>query len=211
MKPRFRLNRRFCFTGYCRWQSLRSAAAEAEILDFTGGHPTPILTFGSMVYGDASSWMQRLAAHWPSNRKLIIQQGWAGFEAPPRAPHIKILGPMSHDQLFEHASLVIHHGGAGTTASVLHAGRPHIIVPHIADQNFFAHEIRRLGCGIQLRKATWPENLATAVARVEADPSLRLRAAEASRVLHSENGPRTAVEALENYVREGATVDDVLY
>jgi len=210
MKPKFRLNPRFRFTGYCRWQARHSDEAEREIAAFTGGERVPVLTFGSMVYGDASFWMQRLAARWPRDRKLIIQRGWAGFVAPPRCPHIKVLGPMSHDQLFEHASVVIHHGGAGTTASVLHAGRPHIIVPHIADQNFFAHEVRRLGCGIRIAQKTWPENLADAVARVAADPSLQLRAWEAKEVLHAEDGPKTAVDEIERFVHDGATVEDTI-
>jgi vancomycin aglycone glucosyltransferase len=208
MKPKFRLNPRFCFTGYCRWQSRRSEEMDREIVEFTGGAPVPVLTFGSMVYGDASYWMQRLAAHWPRDRKLIVQRGWAGFESPSRCPHIKVIGAMSHDQLFEHASVVIHHGGAGTTASVLHAGRPHIIVPHIADQEFFSHEVRRLGCGIKIAKKSWPENLASAVARVAADPSFQLRASEAKQVLHSEDGPKTAVDEIERFVHGGAPVDD---
>lgn len=210
MKPKFRINPRFRFTGYCRWQSRRSEAAEQEILAFTGGEKVPVLTFGSMVYGDASAWMQRLAQHWPRDRKLIIQRGWAGFESPARSPHIKVLGAMSHDQLFGHASVVIHHGGAGTTASVLHAGKPHIIVPHIADQNFFAHEIGRLGCGIKIAKKTWPENLGAAVARVAARPDLQLRACEAKNVLHSEDGPKTAVDEIEQLVHDGGTVDDAI-
>ena len=101
-----------------------------------------------------------------------------------------------------------HHGGAGTTASVLHAGRPHIVVPHIADQGFFAHEIRRLGCGITLAKKTWPENLAAAVARVVADASLQLRASEAQQTLHTEHGPKTAVDEIERFVHDGTTTDD---
>lgn len=34
-------------------------------------------------------------------------------------------GPLAHECLFPRCSLVIHHGGSGTTAAVLRAGIPH--------------------------------------------------------------------------------------
>lgn len=210
MKPKFRLNPRFHFTGYCRWQTRRSEELEREIVAFTGGTRVPVLTFGSMVYQNPEAWMQRLLRHWPRDQKIILQRGWAGFEAPATAPHIKVLGPMSHDQLFEHASVVIHHGGAGTTASVLHAGRPHIVVPHIADQNFFAHEVRRLGCGIQITQRNWPEALAGAVARIADETGIQIHASQAQRVLHSEDGPKTAVDDIERFVHDGTPVEDTI-
>jgi vancomycin aglycone glucosyltransferase len=154
--------------------------------------------------------MRRLAAAWPRDRRLILQRGWSGFEAPADCPNIKLIGTMNHDQLFRHASVVVHHGGAGTTASVLHAGRPHVIVPHIADQNFFAGEVMRLGCGIKLAKRSWPEKLAEAVARAGQDPAIASHAARARAVLLSENGPATAVSELERLVHEDAAVEETI-
>lgn len=206
MKPPFRLNARFRFVGYCRWQSKQTPELEREVAEFAGGAQVPILTFGSMVYQDPARWMRRFAAAWPRDRKIIVQRGWSGFEALPDHPHIKMLGPTNHDRLFEHASVVIHHGGAGTTASVLHAGKPHVIVPHIADQTFFAHEIMRLGCGVKLAKRRWPERLATMVAACEGDERMRAAARRAREVLLAEDGPRTAVKEIERFVRH----DDVL-
>lgn len=200
MKPKGRLHPRFRFVGYCRWQNPPDPALEAEIEAFTGGEPVPVLTFGSMVYDDPGSWMRRLAQAWPRDRKLIVQRGWAGFEAPPDCPHFKVLGPMCHDQLFGHASVVIHHGGAGTTASVLKAGRPHLIVPHIADQNFFAQEVKRLHCGRFIKKKRWPEQLAGAVEKILSSKRIRRHTAEAQRILESEDGTAAAIAELEAYV-----------
>jgi vancomycin aglycone glucosyltransferase len=210
MKPPFRLNARFRFVGYCRWQAAPDPKLEREVVEFTAGAPVPVLTFGSMVYQDPQSWMRRFAAAWPRDRKIIVQRGWSGFEQPPDCPHIKVLGAMSHDHLFEHASVVVHHGGAGTTASVLHAGRPHVVVPHIADQNFFAHEVVRLGCGIKLPKKSWPEKLAAAVASCEADPAMQRAAVRAREILSHEDGPRTAVAEIERFVRHDALVEELI-
>lgn len=210
MRPPVQLNKRFKFVGYCRWQAPQSDALERKLRAFTQGRAVPVLTFGSMVYQDPHAWMRRLAAAWPRERPLIVQTGWAGFQPLADCPHIWVLGPVSHDQLFAHASVVIHHGGAGTTASVLHAGRPHVIVPHIADQNFFAHETIRLGCGIKIRQKSWPENLAAAVAAATADPRLARNAARTRAILLAENGPGTAVAELERFVHEDVPVEEAI-
>lgn len=200
MKPPFPVNGRFRFTGYCRWQEKPNENLEAEILRFTRGEKVPVLTFGSMVYEEPERWMERLASAWPANKKMIIQSGWAGFETPADCSHFKTLGPMSHNQLFRHASMVIHHGGAGTTASVLHAGKPHVIVPHIGDQNFFAQEIIRLGCGQKIAKRSWPEKLSRVVSRVQDDDGFRNASGRAAALLKTENGPAVAASAIEGFV-----------
>ncbi|EDY81379.1 Glycosyltransferase family 28 N-terminal domain [Verrucomicrobiia bacterium DG1235] len=200
MRPKIKLHPRFQFTGYCRWQSPTSDEAETKILAFRGEQLVPVITFGSMVYEKPEETMARLVAAWPNDKKLILQTGWSGFKVPASAHNILELGPMSHDQLLKHASVVIHHGGAGTTASVLHAGKPHIVVPHIGDQDFFSAEVKRLGCGIKARKKTWPEKLADKVAQVETDPNYLAAARDALRVLQQENGPAEAVHQIEAYL-----------
>jgi len=208
MKPPYRLHRRFEFTGYCRYQTPPEPEKDAIIQNFTAGKKVPVLSFGSMVYAHPEKVVERFLQCWPQGRKIIIQPGWSGFQFPENHPDILTVGPMSHDQLFEHASVVIHHGGAGTTASVLYAGKPHLVVPHIADQNFFAHEVLRLGCGIKTKKESWPEKLAPLLDKLEAEPSFSRKATEAREKLLQENGPAYARGIIEAYVqRKGALVE----
>ena len=210
MRPPFPLNRRFRFVGFSRWQTETNDAIESELRAFTHGAAVPVLTFGSMVYAEPEAWMRRLAAAWPRDRKIIVQRGWSGFAPPAGHPQIRLIGPISHEQLFRHASVVIHHGGAGTTASVLQAGRPHIVVPHIADQNFFAHEVVRLGCGVKLAKRRWPEQLNKAIQGVLDDPAYVRGAGQAQHVMRAENGPAEAARALEDFVRERQVVEELI-
>jgi vancomycin aglycone glucosyltransferase len=193
---------RFRFIGYCRWQAPEDAALDEEVAAFTGGERVPVLTFGSMVYDNRRTVMRRFVKNWPRGKKIIMQSGWAEFAAPPDCPYIKIVGKVSHDQLFRHASMVIHHGGAGTTASVLYAGAPQIVVPHIGDQTFFGQEVERLGCGFRLARKIWPQQLYLATERITADPTYKTRALEAREILLKEDGPARAVEELERYVAE---------
>ncbi len=200
MRPKIKLHPRFQFTGYCRWQYPSSEAIEQQIREFRGETLVPIITFGSMVYDNPDAIMRRLVAAWPKNKKLILQTGWSGFQVPKSASHILELGPMSHDQLLQHASVVIHHGGAGTTASVLFAGKPHIVVPHIGDQDFFSAEVKRLGCGLKLGKKHWPERLAAKVDQIEGSPSFQAAAHQAQEKLMQEDGPSEAVHQIEAFL-----------
>ncbi len=197
-----KIDPRFRFTGYCRWQAPEDPALDAEIRAFTGGEPVPILTFGSMVYEHAGAFMERFVRHWPADRKIIVQRGWAQFPRLGDESHIKVIGKVSHDQLFRHASAIIHHGGAGTTASVLHAGKPQLVVPHIGDQTFFGLEMERLGVGQRLGKTWWPENLHHALDKLLADPNRRARAESLAEQLRAEDGPAQAIAEMEQFVAD---------
>ena len=201
-RPGAEIDHRFRFTGYCRWQAAEDPALEREIAAFTGGEPVPVLTFGSMVYEQAGSVMERFVKAWPADRKIIVQRGWAQFPKLGDESHIKVIGKVSHDQLFRHASAIIHHGGAGTTGSALHAGKPQIIVPHIGDQTFFGLEMERLGVGQRLGRRWWPEHLHTHLDKLLADPSRSVRAREWSELLAQENGPAKAIAELTAFATE---------
>jgi vancomycin aglycone glucosyltransferase len=193
---------RFRYTGYCRWQAPEDATVDHEISLFTQGQRVPVLTFGSMVYERPGEVMERFVNAWPKDRKIIVQRGWAHFPALGDESNIKVIGKISHDQLFRHASAVVHHGGAGTTASVLHSGVPQIVVPHIGDQTYFGQQVERFGCGFRIAKAHWPEQLASSLVRLEANPTFATRASAVRTQLASENGPGRAVAELERFVAE---------
>jgi UDP:flavonoid glycosyltransferase YjiC (YdhE family) len=193
---------RYVFTGYLRWQSPESPELEKELTEFCAGEKVPVLTFGSVSFGKVEQVMKRFCKHWPKGKKFILQSGWAGLTLPEERPDIKIVGKVSHDQLFKFASCVIHHGGAGTTASVMYAGKPHIVVPHFADQPFFASEIKRLGIGIKIPKTRWPERLPAAVREIEENPRYALAAEGLMPKVRAENGPLEAVQVLEKFVAE---------
>lgn len=208
-----RADPRFCYTGYLRWQAEESEAIEAQLRDFCNGERVPVLTFGSVSFDDAHCIMSRFLRCWPKDLKIIIQSGWAGLSVEVGRPGILVIGKVSHDQLFRHAACVIHHGGAGTTASVLSAGVPQIIIPHIADQEFFGAEIERLGVGIRLRRRRWPERLPGKVRRILGGKSYCQTAALVARQVLAEDGPQNAVAAIESFIarqpicEKGSTAD----
>jgi vancomycin aglycone glucosyltransferase len=199
-EPKRLWNDRFKFSGYLRWQSPEDRKLDAKIREFTGGERVPILTFGSVTFDEARKVMSRFMRNWPDGKKIIVQAGWAGLTIERPRPEMKCIGRVSHDQLFQHGSCVIHHGGAGTTASVLHAGIPQIIIPHIGDQWFFAKEMKRLRVGIELKRRRWPEQLPKAVKIAERSERLNRCARKVAKALAQEDGPGNAVREIEDLV-----------
>lgn len=202
MSERGKMDSIFRFTGFLRWQAEESEEQEVRIVAFCRGEKVPILTFGSVAFDDTHAIMSRFETNWPAGKKIIVQTGWSGLSVEVERPEILVVGKMSHDQLFRHASCVIHHGGAGTVGSVLSAGKPHIIIPHIADQHFWGAEMIRLGVGIILEKKRWPEMLSSKVYYLEQQSNYLARAIELQQTLLEEDGPANAVDVLEQFVGE---------
>jgi len=196
-EPKHLWSERFRFTGYLRWQSPEDPNLNAELDAFTKGEKVPVLNFGSVTFDEARKVMTRFMRNWPEGKKIIIQAGWAGLTIERPRAEMKCIGRVSHDQLFQYASCVIHHGGAGTTASVLHAGIPQIIIPHIGDQWFFAGEMKRLRVGLEVKRKKWPEQLPKAVMIAERSELLIRRSKKFAKQLAEEDGPANAVCELE--------------
>jgi hypothetical protein len=69
--------------------------------------------------------------------------GWSGAESLNLPTNFCIIGDTPHDWLFPRTSLVIHHGGSGTTHSAARAGVPSVVLPFAADQFFWAEQLRQ--------------------------------------------------------------------
>jgi UDP:flavonoid glycosyltransferase YjiC (YdhE family) len=110
-----------------------------------------------------------------------------------------------HSWLFPQLAAVVHHGGAGTTAAGLRAGRPTVVVPFFTDQPFWGRRVHDLGAGpLPLpHKQLTAAGLAAAIRQAVGDPQIRARAATLSTRLQAEDGVTTAVAALQHYVTAG--------
>jgi sterol 3beta-glucosyltransferase len=96
----------------------------------------------------------------------------------------------------------VHHGGCGTTAAGLLAGKPNIICPFFGDQPFWGRHVERLGVGpspIPQKKLT-VESLCHAIEMVKNDSTMRENAAVLGRRLHKENGTSNAVKFITQWI-----------
>ncbi|KAH9691753.1 Sterol 3-beta-glucosyltransferase UGT80B1 [Citrus sinensis] len=115
--------------------------------------------------------------------------------------NIFLLEDCPHDWLFPQCSAVVHHGGAGTTATGLKAGCPTTIVPFFGDQFFWGDRVQQKGLGpapIPISQLT-VENLSNAV-RFMLQPEVKSRAMELAKLIENEDGVAAAVDAFHRHL-----------
>jgi sterol 3beta-glucosyltransferase len=109
-------------------------------------------------------------------------------------------GSLPHNWLFERVKAVVHHGGFGTTAAGLRAGRPAVVLPHVIEQYFWGERVYELGAGSQpVPRDKWSVPLiASAFTQVVEDDQLSTQAEELGKRIRQECGIQTAVKMIED-------------
>jgi sterol 3beta-glucosyltransferase len=110
----------------------------------SAGGPPIYAGFGSMAGFDPHALLDAVIAAVDGQRALFYP-GWSGADSLKLPTNFCIIGDTPHDWLFPRTSLVIHHGGSGTTHSTARAGVPSVVLPFAADQFFWAEQLRQRG------------------------------------------------------------------
>ena len=99
--------------------------------------------------------------------------------------------------VFPRASVVVHHGGAGTTAQALRSGRPALVTPMAHDQFDNAARVQRVQAGHMLRfKQVTTGRMVEALQRLRTDPAYQRGAARMAAGLANEDGARVAASRI---------------
>lgn len=186
----------------------QSQALSHEIKDFLSHHPAPLyFTFGSMLVPNKASWYSVYEIWRETVRALgcsaIFQLPVTDLADLPVDPNILIISRAAHNLVFPHCSAVIHHGGAGTTQSSLLAGCPSVVVAHIADQPFWASELKRLGTspGFMRKSEMSSQRLTKLLSLIFKNSTYRKNANRISHEMRLENGIECAIQELTDFVK----------
>ncbi len=150
-----------------------------ELVAFLESGPPPVYVgFGSMTSQEPET-VARLVieALRRAGQRGVLATGWGGLKAVTSSQDLFVVDAVPHDWLFPRMAAVVHHGGAGTTAAGLRAGKPTVICPFIADQPFWGRTIAALGVGpgpLPQRTLT-ADALAEAIRRATTDRTMRER------------------------------------
>jgi sterol 3beta-glucosyltransferase len=124
---------------------VREWDAPASLQSFLSAGEAPIYVgFGSMVGFDQRALLDVVIAA-VGDQRALFYPGWSDADSLRLPPNFSAIGDTPHDWLFPRTSLVIHHGGSGTTHSAARAGVPSVVLPFAADQFFCAEQLRQLG------------------------------------------------------------------
>lgn len=116
-----------------------SPALEAFL---NAGAPPIYVGFGSMPDRRPARTARRLLeAVKQSGVRAIL----AGVGEGPLPEGVFAVGVAPHGKLFPRCAAVVHHGGAGTTATAARAGVPQVLVPQMTDQFYWRKRVHGLG------------------------------------------------------------------
>ncbi|GAA6525368.1 glycosyltransferase [Intrasporangium sp. DVR] len=170
-----------------------------ELGVFLADGPAPVyLGLGSMATADPAGVVRSFVTALDRlGRRGVLNAGWAQLHAEDLPDTVLAIDGAPHDALFPEMSVVIHHGGAGTTAAALRAGVPQVVVPHIADQPYWGRRVHELGVGAAPihRKHLSAEGLAAAVTSA-ARPEVAREAGALGEVIRAEDGVGNATAAI---------------
>ena len=103
-----------------------------------------------------------------------------------------------HLKLFPKMAAVIHHGGAGTTATTAISGVPQIVVPHLLDQYYWGNQIfqTKLGPRPIWRSKLTSKKLAAAIRECLSNERFKQNAKKASDIIKQKDSLELTVSAI---------------
>jgi UDP:flavonoid glycosyltransferase YjiC (YdhE family) len=177
-----------------------------RIEDFlAAGDPPVVFTLGSSaVYRAGRFYEESVGAVLKLGLRAILLTG-PKAELPPLPDSILAVEYAPHALVFPKASVNVHQGGAGTMSQAMRAGRPMLVVPHGHDQVDHAVRARRAGWGNWLMPRDYrAARVARMLRSILEDPAITQRAQAAGEAVRAENGPASAVDALERLLGQGS-------
>ncbi len=178
-------------------------SAPKDLSDFLdAGDPPIYVGFGSMTGFDNRRLVENLIEG-VGDRRVVFNPGWSGVDVASLPPKIFAIADTPHDWLFPRMSLVVHHGGSGTSHSAARAGVPSVAVPFAGDQPFWARRLHSIGVAPPpiSRKAGFGRRLAHTIDLADRD-DIRRRATAVGRQMAAETGLADTVSAIERMMSE---------
>ncbi len=175
-------------------------AALTEFL--SSGEPPIYVGFGSMAGFDREKLLATVVDA-VAGRRVLFYSGWSGVDPALLPENFFVIGDTPHHWLFPRTSLVIHHGGAGTSHTACRAGVPSIVIPFAGDQFFWAGRLAEAGVAPNYIHHTKinAESLSVMIAFAET-PEVVRRANALGQAMAQEDGVAHAVEHIEKLMAQ---------
>ncbi len=170
--------------------------------------PTVLVSLSTYAFPAlAKTWQRVLDALDGLDARIIATTGPAIDPAGLRVPTgVELHRWLDHRQVMPTASLVVGHGGHGTTMAALAHDLPVLVLPLDSggDQPFVGRVVEAAGAGRTLSRRSSPTRIRTAIEELLLDGSHRKAAARLGHTIRSYDGRTAGAEALEQLLLGGA-------
>ena len=189
-------------TGFARYaQAAPLDPALAAFLD--EGEPPLVFTLGSTAVHMGTDFLRAsMATAVQHNQRAVLLTGSPAMRAklPQVLPStIHALDYAPHAALFARASVVVHHGGVGTSSEALYAGKPMLVVPYGFDQPDNAARLQKLGVAEVLPAARYRvDRAASRLQQLLSVPSYAEKAAKCAVALRKDTAAAEVVGIIES-------------
>jgi rhamnosyltransferase subunit B len=185
------------FTFYDRDRNIAELTPELHQFLKTG-EPPIVFTLGTAaVKAPGTFYQESIRAARQLNRRAVLLIG----DNPPPADLTSdtiAIDYAPYSQIFPHASAIVHQGGIGTTAQALRSGHPTLITPYANDQPDNAARVERLGTSRTIVRSQYTAaRVARELKELLKNPQYAARSTEVGRIIQTENGVKTACNAIE--------------
>jgi rhamnosyltransferase subunit B len=198
-------------TGFAFYDSDRGGKVELPrpLQQFLAEGSAPLVfTLGTAKVMEPGDFYQRsLETARALGRRAVFLGGPNPEENTPEALPTSAFaaGYVPHSLIFPHAAAIVHHGGVGTTAQALRAGKPQLIVPFAGDQPDNAARIVRMGVGRTLSPSAYGSRRAAAeLSDLCSDPAIAARAARMGKLVAAEDGASVGADIIEELLQGGS-------
>ncbi len=206
-------------TGFCFYDGQADMGKMPDGLTefLEAGDPPIVFTLGSAAVMDARDFFEESAhaARILGKRAVLL---YGVFNQPPKLVEsgewrvesgenikskIAAFDYAPYSLVFPKAACVVHQGGVGTTAQVLRAGVPALIMPYSHDQPDNAARCEQIGVAETISRDNYTaENAAKILKKIFSDSSYNSNAEEAVKIVRAEHGTQIACDAIEEVLRK---------
>jgi sterol 3beta-glucosyltransferase len=193
-------------TGYWQREQKTEFKPSPELAEFlaSGGRRPIYIGFGSMPIGDVNNMLNIIKeALIISNERAIVFLSYNQKTQLEHDDHIFLIDSTPHSWLFPRVAATVIHGGAGTCAASLKAGKPTIVIPFMGDQSFWGEQIYKRGAGPKPipYKSLNALKLAESIKEATNNKQMIENAQSIGKILQKEKGSALAAEKIHLYLQ----------
>lgn len=173
--------------------------------------PAVLISLSTVRFkGLVGTWQRVLDAVDGLPARVIATTGPAVDPAELRVPRgVEVHRWLPHDEVLPQVSVVVGHGGHGTTMAALAHGLPLLVLPveRTTDQPFIGRTVERVGAGRTLSRRSAPVRIRSALEELLADGPHRTVAADLGGQIRAADGRRRGADLLEGMLEPRGVSD----